>query len=128
MDSGGRGMFGVPDEAKNVTLEALMDLFPTESVLRKWADGEDADWPPVEEYDMTMNRPKLRFDVGDRVSCRIGPDPVTGWATGTIIQLWYREPNWPDNSVAPYKIRLDDGKNIFAPGDLEQIIQRAPTM
>ena len=35
----------------------------------RWVEGKDADWPP---------RPVLRFNVGDRVSCRVGPHPVTG--------------------------------------------------
>jgi len=120
-------MFGLPMEAKDVTLEHLMSSFPTEPILRKWADGEEAEWPPLEDLDMSANRPNLRFQAGDRVECRIGPDPVTGWATGTVIQLWYREPNWPENSWAPYKIKLDDGMKIFAPGDVDQIIRRATT-
>ena len=117
-------MIGIPSEAKDVTLEILMDVFPTEPILRKWANGEEAEWPPLEDFDMNANRPPLRFNVGDRVECRIGPDPITGWAAGSIVQLWYRERNWPDNSWAPYKIRLDDGKNIFAPGDVDQIIRQ----
>lgn len=121
-------MMGVPLEAKDVTKEELLELFPTDDVLEAWARGEEAEWPPMDDDDddeQDFQRPQLRFDVGQRVACRVGPDPVHGWAPGKIIQLWYREPSWPANSWAPYKIELDDGRNIFAPGDVDQIIRAA---
>jgi len=123
--SGGRGMLGIPMESKEVTKEALLEVFPTEDVLHAWARGEEAEWPPMEDFDddQDFERPRLRFEVGQRVACRVGPDPVTGWAPGRVIMLWYREPSWPANSWAPYKIELDDGRNIFAPGDVDQIIR-----
>jgi len=124
--SGGSGMFGVPAESKNVTEEDLNDVFPTEEVIEAWGRGEEADWPPSNNNmeDMMDNLPELRFEAGTRVQCRVGPDPIKGWASGSIIQLWYQEPNWPPGSFAPYKILLDDGRNIFAPGDLETIIRK----
>lgn len=120
--SGGRGMMGIPAESKEVTYEELVDTFPPEYVLRKWFAGDDVDWPPDDFDDNAL--PQLRFDVGDNVMCRIGPDPVTGWANGTIVQLWYREASWPDGSWAPYKVKLEDGRQIFAPGDMDQIIKK----
>ena len=120
-------MMGIPMQAKEVTKETLLDTFPTDDVLNAWARGEEADWPPLEDFsddeDQFSDRPRLRFKVGQRVACRVGPDPVTGWATGKVSLLWYREPQWPANSWAPYRIELDDGRNIFAPGDVEQIIR-----
>jgi len=131
--SGGRGLIGVPLEAKNITKDALMDSFPTKQVLLAWSRGEDAEWPPYEDSDMEeeekeqeMQRPQLRFDVGQSVICRVGPDPVNGWASGRVKELWYREPSWPENSWAPYKVELSDGRNIFAPGDVDQIIRQGP--
>ena len=119
-NAGGRGMMGLPLEAKDVTREDLESEFPTPEVLEKWSRGEEADWPPMDDnYEL----PDLRFDIGQKVECRIGPDPITGWAKGTIIQLWYRESNWQPGSYAPYKIRLDDGRDIFAPGDIDQVIR-----
>ncbi|KAL7548462.1 hypothetical protein ACHAWF_012308 [Thalassiosira exigua] len=133
--SGGRGMMGIPLEAKDVSKETLLESFPTPEVLAAWARGEDAEWPPMDDFDDEydddeqdgggVQRPRLRFEVGQRVVCRVGPDPVTGWAPGRVLQLWYREPAWPANSWAPYKIELDDGRNIFAPGDVDQIIRSA---
>jgi hypothetical protein len=110
-------------EAKDVTKEDLESNFPTREVLEKWHAGEDADWPPVDEEG---DFPELRFQVGTRVLCRIGPDANTDWAPGTVVLLWYREPTWPKGSYAPYKIQLDDGRNIFAPGDMDQVIRLQP--
>jgi len=122
-ESGGRGMMGIPSEAADVTQEMLREGFPTSEVLSKWSRGEEADWPP---FDDDEDVPDLRFEVGQRVQCRIGPDPVKGWASGKVVQLWYREPGWPEGSWAPYKIQLDDGRNIFAPGDMDQVIRAEP--
>ncbi len=122
-------MLGIPLEAKDVSKEDLLEMFPPPEVLGAWYRGEDADWPPMDDLDDNddeeeeAQRPRLRFIVGDRVVCRVGPDPVTGWAPGKVVMLWYREPSWPPNSWAPYKIELDDGRNIFAPGDVDQIIR-----
>ena len=69
--------------------------------------------------------PRLRFDIGSRVLCRMGPNPIEDWAKGTIVQLWYREAKWWPESLAPYKIRLDEGHCIFAPADLDRVIRRA---
>lgn len=118
-------MLGIPSESKDVTQEMLFDKFPTNEVLLKWSRGEDAEWPPFDddELDMQQARPRLRFEVGTRVVCRVGPDPVTGWAPGLVTQVWYREPSWPADSWAPYKVELQDGRSIFAPGDVDQIIR-----
>mmetsp|Transcript_23110 Transcript_23110/g.33818 ORF Transcript_23110/g.33818 Transcript_23110/m.33818 type:complete len:196 (+) Transcript_23110:118-705(+) len=124
-DSGGRGMLGLPMEAKDVTKQVLLELFPYDDVLVKWANGQDADWPPLDDDldDMEAQLPALRFNVGQKVECRIGPDEVTGWAPGTITQLWYREQDWAEGSFAPYKVTLDTGMDIFAPGDVEMVIR-----
>ena len=121
---------GLHKEATDVTKEDLTDSFPTEDVLIKWSRGEEADWPPLddeyyeeEEEDEQSEVPHLRFEVGQAVECRVGPDPVTGWAKGEITQLWYREPGWPPNSWAPYKVTLSNGKKIFAPADLEHVVR-----
>jgi len=112
---------GLPMEAREVTEEILKEDFPYTDVLEKWSRGEEADWPPMEA--MTDQLPDLRFEVGQKVECRIGPDEVTGWAKGKVMQLWYREDGWADGSFAPYKIMLDDGRDIFAPGDVDMVIR-----
>lgn len=101
-------------EANEVTKKELDHVFPPARILEAWHRGEEAEWPEPEP---------LRFSVGNKVFCRIGP---SDWAPGTVAQLWYREPGWPDNSFAPYKIRLDDGRDIFAPADMDQIIKLNP--
>jgi hypothetical protein len=110
-------------EAREVTQEELAGSFPTKDVLEKWHKGEDADWPPI---DLPTEMPELRFDIGTKVLCRIGPDAEKDWAPGEVMLLWYREPNWPAGSFAPYKIKLADGRDIFAPGDMDQVIRKAP--
>eukprot|EP00537_Pseudo-nitzschia_pungens_P006498 CAMPEP_0172359754 /NCGR_PEP_ID=MMETSP1060-20121228/3912_1 /TAXON_ID=37318 /ORGANISM="Pseudo-nitzschia pungens, Strain cf. cingulata" /LENGTH=135 /DNA_ID=CAMNT_0013081539 /DNA_START=971 /DNA_END=1378 /DNA_ORIENTATION=- len=118
--SGKDGMIGLPMEAREVTKEELASRFPTVEVLEKWHRGEDAEWPPYEEPEF----PELRFDIGTRVLCRIGADAEKDWAPGKVVQLWYSEENWPPGSFAPYKVRLDDGRDIFAPGDMDQVIRK----
>eukprot|EP00574_Skeletonema_japonicum_P014456 CAMPEP_0201732992 /NCGR_PEP_ID=MMETSP0593-20130828/30349_1 /ASSEMBLY_ACC=CAM_ASM_000672 /TAXON_ID=267983 /ORGANISM="Skeletonema japonicum, Strain CCMP2506" /LENGTH=455 /DNA_ID=CAMNT_0048226065 /DNA_START=8 /DNA_END=1375 /DNA_ORIENTATION=+ len=48
---------------------------------------------------------KLRFKVGDKVECMIGPEQ---WGTGRIVRCLYREDGWPKSKEsAPYQIKLD---------------------
>lgn len=104
-------------EAKDVTRDVLENVFPPSEILEKWFAGEDAEWPPEPEPQ------ELRFEVGTDVLCRVGP---TNWAPGKVLQLWYRENEWPEGVFAPYKIRLHDGRDIFAPKDMDQIIRLNP--
>jgi len=68
--------------------------------------------------------PELRFALGDRVTCRTGPgNGEDAWSAGTVIKQWYREANWPASRVAPYQIKLDDGRKIFAPMDDDRVIK-----
>lgn len=110
-------MFALPMEPKEVTPEILADCFPPGEILEKWLNGEDAAWPPEPEPQ------ELRFEVGTDVLCRVGP---TDWAPGKVQQLWYRENGWPEGAFAPYKILLEDGRDIFAPQDMDQIIRLNP--
>lgn len=121
-EAGGDGMVGLPMMAHEVTMEELKAKFPTRDVLQKWHRGEFAEWPPFEEEEL----PQLRFAVGGRVRCRIGPDATKDWMPGTITQLWYTESKWPEGSYAPYRVKLDDGRDIFAPGDMDQVIRKLP--
>jgi len=126
--SGGSGMLGIPMTVKEVKPEHVKTVFPPNDILTKWHAGEDADWPPLDEdYELDEdNMPRLRFGLGQRVQCRIGPDAVSGWASGTVMLLWYREASWPPGSMAPYQVQLDDGRMIFAPQDVEQVIRSGP--
>ena len=87
----------------------LMETSQEEELERLQAMGALAD-----------DRPRLRFNVHDRVECSYN-DPCTRcsvFAPGTIVQVWYREEEWPIQCVAPYQIRLDDkGTLIYAPFD-----------
>ena len=74
--SGGSGMLGIPMTVKEVKPEHVKMAFPPNDILTKWHAGEDADWPPLDEdYELDEdNMPRLRFGLGQRVQCRIGPD------------------------------------------------------
>ena len=116
-------MCGIPLEAEEVTKEDVQSCFPTDQVLEAWSKGDLVSWPPDDEEgldDGMVDFPPVRFTVGTRVECCVGAEQ---WALGTIVQVWYREPHWPKNSWAPYKIHLDDGRFIFAPGDVDQVIR-----
>ena len=118
--------------AKDIAKEDLELVFPPAEVLHKWKLGEDADWPPPRDDDdddflrpiMPHDMPELRFGIGQRVLCRTGPDAENDWSPGTIILQWYHNASWPEGSFAPYKIRLDDDREIFAPADIDQVIKR----
>lgn len=118
---------GLPMEAKEVVIDELKNVFPPREILEKWHKGQHAEWPPEPEWQeggvLPNGLPQLRFEVGQKVLCRVGADD---WQSGEVMQLWYREQHWPPQSWAPYKIKLDDGRDIFAPGDLEQIIKINP--
>ena len=109
-------MIGLPMEAREVTKEELHHSFPTLDILEKWHRGEEAEWPPNDDPDPV----ELRFSLGMFVLCRVGP---ADWQSGVVQKLWYREPNWPPNSYAPYQILLDDGRCIYAPADIDQVIK-----
>ena len=66
----------------------------------------------------------LRFGVGSRVECRVGDDPVTGWASGSVVQLMYRDSSFPPGDYAPYQIELVNGTLIFAPVDNDRVIRK----
>jgi hypothetical protein len=114
---GGRGVFALPFAPEELGQEDMKEMFPDEDTLIQWKEGKKAPWP---------KRPELRFDVGARVECRVGPHPVKGWAPGRVIKLHYSEPSWPPNMVAPYQIALHDGRLIFAPQDIDEVIRLRP--
>ncbi|KAL9178403.1 hypothetical protein ACHAXT_000050 [Thalassiosira profunda] len=70
-------------------------------------------------------RPDLRFEVGDRVRCRVGPEE-DAMMDGTVIQLWYtQKAGFADGHIVPYQIQLDEGDKIFSPVDDDYCISRS---
>lgn len=106
-------------ECKDVILQHIEKAFPPADVVQKWFEGIDTEdeWPPQPEP------LELRFPAGTFVLCRVGP---AEWAPGRVVQQWYREANWEPGMYAPYKIHLEDGRFIFAPQDMDQIIRLDP--
>ena len=60
---------------------------------------------------------ELRFNVGDSVICCAGDDYSS--AAGKIVALWFRSPDSPPGFYAPYQVKLDNGRLIFAPMDAD---------
>ena len=92
------------------------------TLLRRAAEATAASLP---EDSGEAQPSSLRFAVGARVRCSIGPSE---WAAGRVVQLHYREPGWPPGRTVPYQVALDDGSGelIFAPSDEERVICAAP--
>eukprot|EP00440_Ansanella_granifera_P015539 gb/GFBE01016888.1/.p1 GENE.gb/GFBE01016888.1/~~gb/GFBE01016888.1/.p1 ORF type:complete len:381 (+),score=89.32 gb/GFBE01016888.1/:1-1143(+) len=61
---------------------------------------------------------KYRYSVGTQVLCRTGPEE---WSVGTIVQLDYRESDWPAGRTVPYQVQLEDGPLIFVPKDVQML-------
>ncbi|GMH59755.1 hypothetical protein TrRE_jg4551 [Triparma retinervis] len=128
-DNGGAsGQFGLPMEPREVDNEALETFMPPADVISEWHKGNEVDWSPYDDdpSEYSLDPSSLRFQVGSKVQCRVGADPVTGWGNGEVVQVLYRENNWPPGQVAPYKIKLDDGRSIFAPQDTQEVIRERP--
>ena len=63
----------------------------------------------------------LRFPVGTRVECNCGQ-----WKPGTIVKHFYVQSSFPEGMCMPYQVQLTDGKLIFAPRDVDEIIRLPP--
>lgn len=110
---------GIPLEVEEVLKEDVEDFMPPVDVLRDWFIGKNRPWP--EPTNVTDTSVQLRFQVGDRVQCCVGPGK---WAPGTVQALWYRQPNFPPGMYAPYQIKLEESDlKIFAPYDTDQCIR-----
>lgn len=108
---------------------------PDDDVLD--STGRGSDWRPWQ----TRGDP-LRFSIGDRVRCVLGPAAVRktdgkimgrkkpaedkctemNFGSGTVVALEYHEPEWPDDKVVPYQVLLDTGRMIYAPVDEDDTI------
>ena len=62
---------------------------------------------------------KLRFAVGDRVLCLCGT-----WQAGTVVKHFLVQKRFPPGKCAPYQVKLDDSRLIYAPTDTDGVIKR----
>jgi hypothetical protein len=46
---------------------------------------------------------------------------------GTVVKLFFTQPSFPPNQCAPYQIRLDEGRLVYAPADKDGSIRRVRT-
>ena len=89
---------------------------PPGAILEEWLAGKDTPWPPLHEHIDSH----LRFSKETRVECCVGKNQ---WLTGTVVALWYSEPDFPSGFFAPYQVQLDDDRLIFAPDDSDRCIR-----
>ena len=61
----------------------------------------------------------LRFAVGDRVLCLCGT-----WLAGTVVKHFLVQKKFPPGKCAPYQVKLDDGRLIYAPTDTDSVIKK----
>jgi hypothetical protein len=114
------GVFSRDDLAEAVTI--FEDLFRvmrrvygakhphTERMLRNLAKAR-------RKHTLLVN---LRFAVGDRVKCQCGE-----WVPGRVVRLLYDGPEIenPGWDYAPYQVKLDDGRLVYAPSDDDETIR-----
>ena len=62
----------------------------------------------------------LRFAIGTRVECKCSD----GWLEGSVVAQFYVQKNFKDGMAVPYQVRLDIGKLIFVPKDVDGCIRR----
>eukprot|EP00929_Paragymnodinium_shiwhaense_P022419 TRINITY_DN14329_c0_g1_i3.p1 TRINITY_DN14329_c0_g1~~TRINITY_DN14329_c0_g1_i3.p1 ORF type:complete len:478 (-),score=45.64 TRINITY_DN14329_c0_g1_i3:173-1606(-) len=63
---------------------------------------------------------KPRFKPGDAVRCKVNGD----WHKGTISHFWWRPSSgWGNRPTAPYYVKLNDGRCVFAPRDSDGLIK-----
>lgn len=71
-----------------------------------------------------LQRPQLRFPIGTNVKCMVNQ---TEWRTGRVVELWCSTKRVGSSSyrfaMAPYKVKLDDGPDFYAPVDRDSVIK-----
>ena len=73
------------------------------------------------ENQLTASAPAApRFAVGAAVECNVGDD---GWRRGTVVAQHYLEDGW--ERTVPYQVELADGKLIYAPEDVDELVRLA---
>ena len=68
----------------------------------------------------TPHAPSWRFDVGERVACKVGDD---SWQVGTVEMRDEPDPEaYPGFALLPYVVRSDGGRLVSAPEDTNAFI------
>ena len=109
----------VLDEVKGHDIKKPMyaaALFPRIVEAGSALVGELSKWPEPTR--------QLRFKVGDRVYARANHSRMEA---ATVLQLWYREDDWPPAWCAPYQMKLEKtGRLIYAPVDSNVWVSDSP--
>ena len=115
------GGFSAQEEDHQASSDSLSA--PMDETARVEEEPDERSLPEEETDPLT-----LRFDIGQTVYCKVGPNPITDWKKGKVAKLWHRESSWPPDMVAPYKVKLGKKKYIFAPRDSDDVICLDPTV
>ena len=65
-----------------------------------------------------LHRPQLRFPIGTEVLCMVTQDQ---WLPGRVVKHWRNDVGL--TTLAPYRIKLDDGRKFYAPVDRDSVIK-----
>ena len=69
--------------------------------------------------------PAPRFAIGTRVECFANRKRGSEvWSKGRVVAHHYWQADFPCGFIAPYQIKLDKGKLIYAPEDSDKCIRR----
>ena len=121
--NGAAHQYGMPFMVTDVTINEVREYLPSEKLYKTLSKNQQDDHDANNEGDEDPYASRLRYKLGDAVSCRTSEDPIKGWSSGEIVQVKYREKTWPLGVYAPYKVRLDDGRCIFAPRDEPDVVR-----
>ena len=76
-----------------------------------------------------LQRPRLRFPIGTEVLCLVSQNE---WRPGRVTQHWYINPHAclnfhlyskQERTMAPYRVKLDAGRDFSAPVDRDSVIK-----
>ena len=76
--------------------------------------------PPRAPRPAAARAPAPRFALGAAVECNVSGE---GWRRGTVVAHDYVEDGW--ERTVPYQVELADGKLIYAPEDVDELVRLA---
>ena len=83
--------------------------------------------------DMFDKEPPLRFAVGDEVEFLVEEDATSEWKLGKVVELYYRERDFPLVFTAPYRLQLLDERSnsadqgpvyVWVKADLDRYVRK----
>ncbi|KAK7254010.1 hypothetical protein SO694_000037104 [Aureococcus anophagefferens] len=108
LDNELRNGVAIEAPAVDVSRDELEKRFPSEAVLRDWAAGVDAEWPPPAPPPARA----LPFAVGATAEVWL----ADRWRKCEVAAHWHRCKGWPRDAYVPYALKLfRTGRATYAP-------------